>query len=172
MTYGYMPEKDASTKAAMAAVSATLRPGQKAYARYKISNLGFIEVRTPAPTDITDVDGSSQYVAVLLSPKPRLVKLPDETLFAHFVKNIRPNPDKIKLTRRVRTALLLATGSGDFIDEPEALAPTWTDENGTLVIRYHKYVGGGMVRPQQAKCTLTVDAGQAFTLECGEPFWP
>jgi len=169
MTYGFLLEKEADTKAAMAAVSATLRSGQQAYARYKIGNLGFIDVHTSAPAGVRDANGTSQYVAVILGTKPRVVNLPDKALFTHFAKNIRPNPDKIKLTRRVETALLLATGSGSFIDEPEALAPTWTDENGTLVIRYHKYIGGGMTRPQQAACTLTVDAEQAFTLECGEP---
>jgi len=170
MAYGYMPEKDADTKSAMAVVSATLKSGQKAYARYSVGNLGFVEVRTSAPAGARDVSGSSQHIAVILGPTPRLVKLPDETLFEHFVKNIRPNPDKLKLTRRVKTALLLATGSGDFIDEPEALEPTWLDEGGTLTIRYHQYVGGGgMVRPLQTECTLTVNADQAFTHICGEP---
>ncbi|MCL2326868.1 MAG: hypothetical protein FWC40_10300 [Proteobacteria bacterium] len=46
-------------------------------------------------------------------------------------------------------------------------APTWTDEGGTLVVRYHRY----MRKDDQAQtslhaCTLTVDAEQEFTLEC------
>jgi len=171
MAYTLLRERDADAKLAMAVVSPTLRSNQKAFARHKMGNLAFVEVRTSAPPDLKDKDGSStQYVAVILGTTPRVVNLPNKAIFVHFAKNIRSAPDKLELKDRIRTALLLATGSSKYIGEPEALAPTWTDKGGTLVIRYHKNIGGGgMMRPQQVACTLTVDAEQAFTHHCGEP---
>ena len=166
MAYGFLVDGDADTKAAMTVVKATLESRQKAYARNKIGNLALIEVITLPHPKKTDVDATRQYVAVILGKKPHLVSLPDKALFAHFAKNIRPNPDKLKFRDRIRTVLLLATDSGNFEDEP---APTWTDEGGTLVIHYFRHIPSsttGKSYPILQECTLTVDVNQDYTLVC------
>jgi len=95
------------------------------------------------------------------------VSLPDKALFAHFAKNIRPNPNRLEFRDRIRTALILATGSYWIV---EKLTPTWNDENGTLVIHYNKrFYGGGRERTTREECTLTVDANQDYAVECAEP---
>ncbi|MCL2325427.1 MAG: hypothetical protein FWC40_02845 [Proteobacteria bacterium] len=137
---------------------------QRAYVRYGIGNLAFVEVITSPHPGLYDVDATNHYVAVILGDKPRLIELPDKALFVHFAENIRQNPEKLKLENRIRTALILATGSGRREQEP---TPTWTDEDGTLIIHYHRYVGdGGMARSILFDCTLTVDAEQEFTQAC------
>jgi len=170
MSYSYLFKGDADTKAVMAVVTRTLGSRQKAQPSDKIGNLGFVEVSTFPHPGTLDVDATSQYVAVILGKKPRLVTLPDKALFVHFAKNIRPNPDMLEAWWRIKTAVLLATGSGRIADKPE---PTWSDENGILVIHYHRYVDsdnmGQTMRqppPRLEECTLTVDANQDFMLEC------
>ncbi|MCL2326410.1 MAG: hypothetical protein FWC40_07965 [Proteobacteria bacterium] len=167
MTRGYLYERDRDIKAAMTVVKATLSRRQEAYERYRIGNLAFFEIITLPHPDVMDVGARYQHVAVILGKKPRLVSLPDKALFAHFAKNIRPNPDILEFQDRIRTAMLLATGADRIV---EKLPPTWVDENGILVIHYHKlFYGGGRESPTREECTLTVDANQDFTLECAKP---
>jgi len=169
MTYSYLDEKDRDTKAAMKVVKTSLNSRQRFYEREKIGNLAFFEVVTSAPPGVNDVDATSHYVGVILGKKPRLVSLPDKALFVHFAKNIRSNPDVLEFRARIRTAMLLATGSARFV---EKLPPTWVDEDGTLIIHYHKlFYGGGRESPTREECTLTVDANQDFTLECAKPVY-
>jgi len=170
MNRGSLFDEEADTKQAMAVVNATLSSRQRAHARYSIGNLAFVEVITSPDPELIDVDATNLHVAVVLGDKPRLVSLPDKALFAHFARNIRPNPDKLEFKHRIRTALLLATNSDWIADESE---PTWIDENGILVIHYHRYVDSdsGTLSMRQPppilqECTLTVDANQDFTLEC------
>ncbi|MCL2325039.1 MAG: hypothetical protein FWC40_00840 [Proteobacteria bacterium] len=150
---------------AMAVIEATLTSNQESYVHFKLGNLAFGEVVTMPHPSARDINAARQSVAVILGKNPYLVNLPDKVLFAHFAKNIRPNPDVLEVDQRTRAALLLATDSGRFEDEP---APTWTDEDGTLVIHYYRYVhqGRGRARPKLNECTLTVDANQVFTHEC------
>jgi len=168
MTRASLLRDSADTKVTMAVVEASLSAGQEAYARYRIGNLAFVEIMTLPHPEEKDVNATHQYVAVILGDKPRLVSLPDKVLFAHFAKNIRPNPDKIDSRNRIRTALLLATDSGSYEDEP---TPTWTDEGGTLIIHYRRYVNSsntGKSYPILQECTLIVDVNQDFTLKCIE----
>jgi len=170
MSYDFLIDGNTDTKAAMAVVVATLSSSQRAHARDKIGNLAFIEIITSPPPGLNDVDATRQYVGVILGKRPRLVSFPDKVLFAHFAKNIRSDLDKLKFRDRIKTAVLLATGSVRIADKPE---PTWNDENGILVIHYHRYVDSGSMgqtmrqpSPRLEECTLTVDVNQDFTLEC------
>ncbi|MCL2326086.1 MAG: hypothetical protein FWC40_06290, partial [Proteobacteria bacterium] len=191
MTYASLYNDDASTEAVMAVVeayfdanrrarerewqefvgrfpeAANLTPvtvNQSARIRDKIGNLVFVEVSTVVP-DLAHSDGPNRYVGVILGDHPRLVNLPDKALFVHFAKNIRLAPDKLKAWERIKTALLLATGSNRYESDPY---PTWTDEGGTLVIRYHTHYPDGAERRDSRlyECVLTVDANQDFTHAC------
>jgi len=166
MTRGRLVGDNADRQMVMSIVDPTLNANQKAYPRYKVGNLAFVEVITMPDPRIRDVDATRQNVAIILGENPHLVALPDKALFAHFAKNIRPNPDMLEVGDRIRTALLLATDSDSCEDEP---TPTWTDAEGTLTIHYHRKVSSsriGRAYPILQACTLTVDANQDFTLEC------
>jgi len=166
MTYGYLFEREADTKAAMAVVKATLGSRQKAHIRDMIGNLAFVEIITlPDPDTRGGIDAPSQHVAVILGEKPRLLNLPDKALFAHFAKNIRLNPDLIDSGNRIWTALVLATGMSGLVHKPEPA--TWTDKNGTLVIHCFRHIPDPDIDDLMLQeCTLTVDVNQDYTLEC------
>jgi len=168
MSYGFLLDREPDTKAALAIVESVLRTRQKAYPRFRIGNLAFVEIITAPPPGLTDVTGTTEYVGVILGAKPRLVPMPNKALFAHFAKNVRPDPEKLRFDRRIRAALILATGSDHYLSGDDVPGPTWTDENGTLVIRYQKFVGQGMMRPKKVDCTLTTDDQQAFILDCSD----
>jgi|GEM_PF-6330132 len=58
----------------------------------------------------------------------------------------------------IESALRLATGSDSYEEAP---APTWSDEDGTLVVRYHRYISkDDQAQPSLHACTLTVDASR------------
>ncbi|MCL2326867.1 MAG: hypothetical protein FWC40_10295 [Proteobacteria bacterium] len=137
---------------------------RRAYARYSIGNLAFVEISTVV-LELTHSDGRNRYVGVILGDNSRLVDLPDKVLFVHFAKNIRPNPEKLEVDERIRTALLLAIGLDGYERDP---APTWTDEDGALVIRYKTHYPNASMRWDNDlyECILTVDADQAFTHAC------
>jgi len=163
MSYKWLFTKEDDAKVASDVVAPTLRSNQTARARDRVGNLVFVEVFTSPPPTITDLNETRHYVGVILGERPRVVNLPDKVLFAHFAKNIRPNPDKIETGDRIRTALLLAD-SAYLVRGSE---PTWTDEDGTLVIHYQKFVFSGDMNPNERfTCTLTADADQNFTVDC------
>jgi len=150
---------------AKAMVEATLGQNRSCHVRYALGNVALVEViKAPWPT-VSDSEGARWYVAVILGDTPRLVQLPDKSLFAHFAGVIRANPDILEPDLRLGTALRLATGDGNREDEP---APTWTDENGILTIRYHKNIDtGSWIEPSRLHdCTITVDARQDYTVDC------
>ena len=193
MTYGRLRSDDTSTEAVMAVVGAyfdanrrvherewqefmsrfpestdytPLPLNQTARIRDKIGNLVFVEIATIPDQDLISIHNARyEYVAVILGDNPRLVNLPDKALFVHFAKNIRSDPDKLEAWDRIKTALLLATGSNRYERDPY---PTWTDEGGTLVIRYHTHYPDGASRRESDlfECILTVDAEQDFTHVC------
>ena len=173
MRYYNMSDRDAETKNAMRIVNESLRanprPGwtQTAYPRFRVGVMAFIEVRTAPMAGVRDLSGSSAYVVVLLEDELRLVNTPNSDLFARFAGAIRADPDLMTLSQRLRTALILATGSGSYISDIDESEPTWTDEDGVLVIRYYRYVTqtSSMVRPTIAACTITVDENQTFTID-------
>ena len=166
MTYSYLFERDADTKTAMAVIKATLDTRQKAYIRDRVGNLVFAEIITLSDPGFVHSRETHQNVAVILGEKPRLVSLPDKALFAHFAKNIRPNPDVIDAGNRIWTALILSTGMGHTVHEPTPA--TWTDKDGTLVIHCFRYItdDNGRIYDMLQECTLTVDTNQDYTLEC------
>jgi len=189
MTYNPFRRDDADTKAAMAVIEAYLDANrrahehrwqelisripeaaevqanleQRAYVHYGIGNLAFVDVITSPHPGLSGVDATSHYVAVILGDKPRLVELPDKALFVHFAENIRQNPEKLKLENRIRTAQILAIGSSSYEKKPP---PTWTDEDGTLVIRYSTHFAEGRRWRDLYECILTVNAEQEFTQAC------
>jgi len=164
MTFAFILDNDEAEEI-LTFVRATLGTRQEAYRRDKVGNLAFIEIITMPDPDVMHGERTRQYVAVILGKKPRLVSLPDKALFAHFAKKVRPNPDVIESEDRIWTAMVLATGVGGLERKPAP--PTWTDENGTLVIHYYRHIPDPddydlMVQ----ECTLTVDTNQDYTLEC------
>jgi hypothetical protein len=169
MRYGNFPERDKETKDAMAIVNKTLRARQKAYPRFKVGNVGFIDIITSPHPQVMDANSSTHTVAVILGEKPQMVAIANKELFALFAKNIRRNPEQIELSRRIGVAVLLATGSRHTLDNDKSennTLPPWSDDGSTLVIRFKRLSGGGMMRPRCEACTLTVDENQHFTLEC------
>jgi len=160
MTYGFLRDEKEKT---VAFVRATLGPRQEAYTAHRVGNLAFAEIITAPNPNVPYDQETRQYVAVILGEKPRLVSLPDKALFAHFAKNVRPNPDVIDSDNRIWTALLLATGLGGLERKPAP--PTWTDEDSTLIIHYYRHIADIDELILQ-ECTLTVDANQDYTLEC------
>jgi hypothetical protein len=169
MLYGNFPEREKETKDAMAVVNKTLRARQKAYPRFKVGNVGFIDVITTPYPQVMDANGSTHTVAVVLGAHPRIIAMPNKELFALYASNIRQNPEQIELSRRIALAVLLATGSRNTIErknDDDVSLSQWDDDGNTLVVRFDRLKGGGMMRPRREACTLTVDENQHFTLEC------
>jgi len=150
---------------AKAMVEATLGQNRRCYVAYAIGNVALVEVINVPPPTLRDFEATMWYVAVILGDTPRLVRLPDKSLFAHFTGVIRANPDILEPDIRLGTALRLATGHGIREREPE---PTWIDENGILTIRYHKNIDtGNWMEPSRLhECTITVDARQDYIVDC------
>ena len=172
MRYYQLSDRDAETRAAMSVVNAALRADQRpyqtqtAYPRFRVGNMAFIQIRTTPTAGVRDLGGSSRYVVVVLGAEPQRVGTPNAELFARFMSVVRADPDIMEQRHRIRTALILATGDDDYIGSDGAL-PTWTDEDGVLVISYYNYVRqmSDMVRPSVAASTLTVDENQNFIIE-------
>ena len=106
--------------------------------------------------------------AVILGENPNFVKLPDETLFKHFMKNVRKGPkgkmlfvfepsiwyetpeefyrDYTEQDNRyllIKIALLLGLGEdieplGRWPEYDPSLEATWAEKRGTLTIRYFR----------------------------------
>ena len=164
MQYEGLGSYSEDTKTVMDIVSETLHDNQQAYPRFKVGDMAFVEIITPPPPNFMDVNGTREYVVVLLGDDPRIVLMPDKKLFVRFVSAVRPDPDVMTESQRTRAALILATGADpdNMMGEEQ---PTWTDEEGILTIRYLKLVGNGMAMPSKYSCTLTVDENQDFTVE-------
>jgi len=152
------------TKTVMDVVGETLRDNQQAYPRFKVDNMAFVEIITPPPPNFMDVNGTREYIVVLLDDEPKRVLVPNKELFVRFMSVVRPDPDVMTESQRTRAALILATGADpdNMMGEEQ---PTWTDEEGILTISYLKLVGNGMAMPSKYSCTLTVDENQDFTVE-------
>ena len=153
----------------VAHIEADFGPNHKASSRYRLGNLALFYVVKLPPPDAMDANSSSQYVGVILGTKFRFIRLPNRELFAQFARNIRANPEQYELNDRIGITLMLATGSDVFTIPENGQKPTWTDEDGTLTIRYHKDMPRGMMKPITVACTLTVDANQAYTHTCDNP---
>ena len=172
MRYYSLSDGDPETRVAMAVVNEALRadpkPGwtQNAYPRFRVGSMAFVEVRSTPIAGVRDLSGSSEYVVVVLDDEPQLHRTPNAALFARFATVVRADPDLLELRHRIRTALTLTTGSGDYISDDWA-QPTWTDEDGILTIRYYRYNRGmsDMVRPTILACEITVDENQSYTIE-------
>ena len=173
MRYFNLSALDAETKAAVAVVDEVLRDNtlphytRKIIPWFRIDNLAFLEVMTTPPPELKDAGGSSAYVAVILGDEPRLFHMPNEDLFAQFASAIRAEPGQMELRERLLPALILATGNGSYIHTDDRDEPTWTDEDGVLVIRIYRYArqGSPMMRPRIESCTITVDESQRYTIE-------
>ena len=152
------------TKTVMDVVGETLRDNQQAYPRFKVDNMAFVEIITPPPPNFMDVNGTREYIVVLLDDEPKRVLVPNKELFVRFMSVVRPDPDVMTESQRTRAALILATGEDCNVLEGE-YQPTWTDEEGVLTIRYHLRVGNGMAMPSIIEYTLTVDENQEFIVE-------
>jgi len=171
MHYHNLSDRDNETKIAMSVVNEKLRSNQvahktqKAYPRFRIGNMAFVEIFTALPEDVKDLDIPPEYVVVVLGDESRLVRLPNKELFAKFASAVRADPDLMKPRQRTMAALVLATGYENYIDR-SGVEPSWEDEDGTLTIRYYKYVRKGMSRPRVELCTLTVAENQDYSIEC------
>jgi len=173
MRYYSLSDRDTEAKIAMAIVDEALRSSQKpfqtqtAYPRFRVGNMAFIAVHTAPTVEVRDLSSTREYVVVVLSDEPHMVRTPNRELFARFASAVRADPDLMEPHQRIRTALILATGDADYISNNDGAEPTWTDEDGVLVISYYAYVSqmSSMVRPTVAACTLTVDENQNYTFE-------
>ena len=169
MSYSTLGEKDKDTKTAMSVVNGFLNANRKAhqtqtgYPRFRVGNMAFVEIRTVPNVDVRDLDIPSEYVVVVLGDNPQLSRTPNRELFANFMKVIRADPDIMTLNQRVRTALVLATGDDSYIGA-EGYEPTWTDEDGILVISYYRYTGSRMMVQEKTAFTLTVDENQDYVI--------
>ena len=171
MRYAYLSDNDEETKLAVKVVKKALVPKSKwtyeAYPRFKIGNMAFIEIHDIPTVFITDLNKQPYFVVVVLGVDPHMVRTPDKELFVKFMNAVRADPDLMTPPRRLRAAMILATGGvGEYIDE-DGFEPSWTDEDGVLVIQYHTYIrrDNGMIPPIRVACTLTVDENQDFILE-------
>ena len=164
MRYEGLGSYSEDTKTVMDIVGETLRDNQQAYPRFKVGDMAFVEIITPPPPGFMDVNGTREYVVVLLDDDPRIVLMPDKKLFVRFADAVRPDPEIMTESKRIRAALILATGEDCNVLEGE-YQPTWTDEEGVLTIRYHLRVGNGMAMPSIIEYTLTVDENQDYTIE-------
>ncbi|MCL2815104.1 MAG: hypothetical protein FWD23_10940 [Oscillospiraceae bacterium] len=159
MRYNFLENEDKKT--VMSTVEKTLLPNQRAYPRFRVGNIAFVEISTSAP-QLTDSSGSRKYAGVILGDEPRLVSMPNKELFTHFAKIVRADPGIMEPSRRIRAALILATGDESRGRDKDA-EPTWTDENGVLIIKY-RVLRGGMLLWTEARM-LIVDENQDFTIE-------
>ena len=161
MRYESLRTNAEDTKAVMSVVNETMRDNQQAYPRFKIEDMAFVEVITLS--SMKDVNSKRDYYVVLLSNEPKKVLTPNKELFVRFASAVRPDPDQMTEGQRIMTALILATGA-DSDNMMGGEKPTWTDEEGTLTIRYSKLVGNGMAMPSRVECTLTVGENQDYTI--------
>jgi len=160
MRYAYLSVGNKDTRTAISIVNSTLSPDQKAHPRFRVGNIAFIEIITSTP-NLTDSFSSSKYVGVILGDEPRLVPMPSKELFTHYAKIVRANPGIMEPNQRIRAALILATGNESYkVDES-----TWTDEDGSLIIKYNALVRLNMAKSITTSNTLTVDANQNFTID-------
>ena len=168
MRHSYLSEKDADTKMAMSVVNKHLRANKKewqtqtAYPRFRVGNMAFIEIRAVPTVDVRDIDIPNEYVVVVLGDDPQLFNTPSKDLFAQYAGSVRADPDIMTLNQRIRTALILATGDGSYIDD-EGYEPSWTDKDGVLEINYYRHIGSRMMIQQKAEFSLIVDEKQNYT---------
>ncbi|MCL2325211.1 MAG: hypothetical protein FWC40_01720 [Proteobacteria bacterium] len=153
----------------------------------RIDNLVFVEIHLGCPpgffSEYFGCARSVSRVAVILGEKPRIVELPDEALFVHFMKNIRKTPRALELSTKMRTTLMLLTGDSNFvassINDPNQMPcpdelltrgcrdefilenTTWTDKDGVLVIQYRTSDSWW-----DYECRLRVDAEQRAMRRC------
>ncbi|MCL2326714.1 MAG: hypothetical protein FWC40_09505 [Proteobacteria bacterium] len=162
-------------------VNSTLKKEQIFYIRGRIDNLVFIEVFTPCL--LFDDCGKRHWAAVILGKKPRIVEMPNEALFVHFMKTIRKTPNALALETKIPTTLILLTGNDNFIislikdpdpkpcptefcleggrDEYMLANTTWTDKDGILIIQYRTSDNWW-----DYECRLRVDAEQRAMRRC------
>ena len=171
MRYYYLSDNDAETKLAISVVKNTLKPKvnwtYKLYPRFRIGNMAFIEVYESPTIFISDLNKQPYFVVVVLDTKPQMFHMPDKELFAKFMSAVRANPDLMTPHRRLSASLILAIGGvGEYVDE-DGCKPSWTDEDGVLVISCHSKIrsDNGMVPPKSVVYTITVDENQNFILE-------
>ena len=171
MHYYYLSDSDAEAKRAIAVAKKTLVPKSnwtyKLYPRFRIGNMAFIEIHEIPTIFIHDLNKQPYYVVVLLGVEPQLIRTPDKELFTKFMNAVRSDSDLMTPTQRLRTALILAIGgSGENIEKDE-IEPSWTDENGVLIISYRTYIrsDNGMLPPRKVARTITVDENQDFMIE-------
>ena len=135
--------------------------------RFRIGNMAFVEVTEIPTVFVHDRNNERYFVVVILDIEPRMVHTPDKELFAKFMNAVRVDPDLMTLTQRLEATLILATGGiGEVIIE-DGIEPSWTDEDGILIISCHTYIRStnGRALPKRVVCTLTVDKNQDFTQE-------
>ena len=171
MGYYYLSDNDAETKLAISVVKNTLKPKvnwtYKLYPRFRIGNMAFIEVYESPKIFISDLNKQPYFVVVVLGTNPQMFHMPDKELFAKFMIALRANPDLMTPRQRLSASLILAIGGvGEYIDE-DGRKPSWTDEDGVLVISCHSKIrsDNGMVPPKNVLYTITVDENQNFILE-------
>ena len=173
MQYSLLSKDKKEAKKPLSIVNKALRSDKKpfqtqtAYPRFRVDNMVFIEVHTAPTAEVRDLNGSSSYVVVVLDEGMRLVRLPNKELFARFASLIRAAPDLMAPHHKLRTALTLATGNGDYTSSTDKSEPSWVDEDGILVIKYYAYIRqmSSMVRPRIALRTLTVDENQNYSIK-------
>ncbi|MCL2324922.1 MAG: hypothetical protein FWC40_00240 [Proteobacteria bacterium] len=183
----FCEELDSTRSQVESIVNPTLKNEQELRIGSRIDNLVFVEIFTPCPPHPLFGDCDMHHyarAAVILGKNPRIVELPNEELFVHFMKNIRKTPHVLELETIIRTTLILLTGNRDFvvsfIDTPDQMPcsdelilirgcrddlilknTTWMDKDGVLVIHYMMSI--------RYECRLRVEADQKAMRRCVSP---
>ena len=137
------------------------------HTRFRIGNMAFVNIQQIPVGDVRDVNTQPFYVVVVLGDEPRLVRMPDQELFARFMTAVRADSGLMTPNQRLTAALILAIGGDGECIRESGIEPTWTDEDGVLVIRCHRVIrsNNGRTPPRRVVSTLTVDEKQNYTLE-------
>ncbi|MCL1805763.1 MAG: hypothetical protein FWG28_07190 [Clostridiales bacterium] len=161
---------DAEAELALAVAGEAFVPDRawiyETHARFRIGNMAFVDIHQTPTGDVRDVNMQPFYVVVVLGDEPRLVRMPDQELFARFMTVVRADPGLMTLTQRLMAALILAIGGDGECIRESGFEPTWTDEDGVLVIRCHRVIRSnqGRTPPVRVVSTLTVDEKQNLSL--------
>ena len=173
MRHYFLWDRDEAGRLAIATVEKVLVSNEcwtyLTYPCFRIGNMAFFRIQPVPAMETKDLDMFPEFVVVILGIEPRLVHMPDKELFAKFMNAVRADPNLMKPDRRLSAALILATGDDRYIDSriEDGIDPTWTDEDGVLVIHFHRYTGNVNFRSARKRVayTLIVDDNQNYILE-------
>ena len=174
MRHYYLWDRDAAGRLAMATIEKVFVSSEfwtyLTHPIFRIGNMAFFRIQPIPAIETKDLDMFPEFVVVVLGIEPRLVHMPSKELFAKFMNAVRADSGLMTPGQRLLAALILATGDDRYMDsriDEGGIDPTWTDEDGVLVILFHRYARSVNYRSARKRvaCTLTVDENQNFIFE-------